>query len=146
MPDMPRIEREIVVAAAPDAVFHALVTPAERVRWMTTMEETPLATALEPGARISARRRDALSRSRYDLRVTALEAPRRIETEVRRNGSAAGRGGYHVFPHEDGARVVGFAEFELGGLQRVMTPLVSANLEKGLEADLMSLKRHVEAR
>lgn len=143
---MPRVLRKMLIEAHPDDVFQALTTPADRARWVTTMVEESGASSLSAGSRILAKRRDPSSRSRYEITVRTLDRPRRLETEVHRNGAAAGRAGYLLTPEGTGTRVEGWAEFELSGLTRLMAPLVTANLEKGLEADLASLKRHVESK
>lgn len=141
---MPRIERETLVKAPPERVFTLLSHPAERARWLTTFKEQPGPESLAVGSRIQARRNDPASRSTYEILVTALEAPRRMATEIRRNGEPAAKGGFEVHAAPEGSRVKGWAEFELKGLQKMMTPLVSANTEKGLEADLASLKKWAE--
>ena len=142
---MPRVEREALIRAPPERVFELVSRPSERARWLTTFKEAPGPEHLALGARIQAKRNDPASRSSYEILVTALDAPHRFATEIRRNGEPAARGGFEITPRPDGAKVRGWAEFELKGLQRMLLPLVTANTEKGLEADLASLKRHAES-
>jgi uncharacterized protein YndB with AHSA1/START domain len=142
---VPRITREIVINAPPEAVFDALTDPKRRREWLTTMDESPPDGPLMAGSRVPAKRRATGSTSTYELEVTALDAPRRLETLVRRNGADAGAGGFKLTPEAgDRTRVSGFASFKLPFVQRVLTPVVTANVEKGLVADLTALKRHVE--
>lgn len=141
---MPRITREVTVQAPPEVVYAAVADPAARARWLTSMRETPPEGPLRVGSRIPARRTAAGSRSQYELTVAVLDPPRRIETAIRRNGQDRGRGGYEIHPAAEGARVVSFAEYELAGLERLMGPAVEMGLRQEMEADLQSLKRHVE--
>lgn len=144
---MPRVTHESVIHAPPEAVFAALTDPKAREQWLTTMKESPVDGAIGVGTRIPARRNASGSSSTYELTVTAMEPPRRIVLSVRRNGAPAGAGGYELSAADDGAtRALAFAEYELPLLARVMAPLVAANLEKGLAADLSGLKRFVESR
>ncbi len=120
--------------------------PRERDRWITSMRERVPDGPLAVGVRIPARRSDPASRSTYELTVTVLDPPSLIETSIRRNGAPAGRAGYEVRPAPGGAIARAFAEFELSGLQRLLGPIVAANLQREMDADLASLKRHVEGR
>lgn len=143
---MPRVVREVAVRAAPDLVFSCLVDPKERAAWVQSMAETTSEPTLKVGSRVAGRRRAPGSSSRYEMTIVALEPGRRIEAEVRRNGDLVGRAGQEVLPDGSGARVRAFGEVRLTGLQRVAAPLVTAGLEKEIEADLASLKRHAEAK
>lgn len=143
---MPRVVREVVIRADPEAVFALLVDPRERALWVQSMKETTTETVLRVGSRIAGRRTAPGSASRYEMTVVALEPPRRVEAEVRRNGVLVGHAGQDVLPDPQGARVRGFGEVHLTGIQRMMAPLVTANMEKELESDLAALKRHAEAR
>jgi uncharacterized protein YndB with AHSA1/START domain len=143
---MPRVTRERVVRAPPERVFAALTDPRERVQWLASMAETPGDGPLRVGTRVEARRKALGSRSRYEMTVLALEPGRRLETAVRRNGEPVGKGGYELSPVAEGTRVRAWGEFELSGLQKMMTGVVSLGMEKELEADLAALQRHVEAR
>lgn len=143
---MPRVTRERVVRAPPERVFAALTDPRERALWVASMAETPGPGPLRVGARVEARRRAPGSRSQYEMTVTALEPGLRLETAVRRNGEPVGKGGYELSPAPEGTRVRAWAEFELHGLQRMMTGVVALGAEKELDADLAALQRHVETR
>ena len=141
---MPRVARERVVRASPERVYAALTDPRERARWLASMTETPGEGPMRVGTRVEARRTAPGSRSRYEMTVLALEPGRRIETAVKRNGEPVGKGGYDLSPAPEGTRVRAWAEFELHGLQRMMTGVVSLGAERELEADLAGLQRHVE--
>lgn len=142
---MPRVQREALVRAPLARVFHAVSDAAERRAWLASMAEEPIAGALGVGTRIPARRKAAGSRSRYEITITALDAPRHIASSVKRNGEPVGTGGYDLEAVGDGTRVRAWGEFELSGLQKMMTPVVAAGMEKELDADLAALKKHVES-
>ena len=141
---MPRVVRERVVRAPPERVYAALTDPQERVRWLASMAETPGEGPLRVGTRVEARRKAPGSRSRYEMTVLALEPSRRLETAVKRNGEPVGKGGYDLAPVPEGTRVRAWGEFELHGLQKMMTGVVALGMEKELDADLAALQRHVE--
>lgn len=143
---MPRVVRERVVRASPERVFVALTDPRERAQWVASMAETPAEGSLRVGTRVEARRRSPGSRSRYEMTVVALEPGRRLETAVRRNGEPVGKGGYELSPAPGGTLVRAWGEFELHGLQKMMTGVVALGMEKELDADLAGLQRHVEPR
>jgi uncharacterized protein YndB with AHSA1/START domain len=143
---MPRVVREVVVRAPPELVFACLVDPRERAQWMQSMSETIADPTLRVGSRIAGRRRSPGSASRYEMTIVALDPPRRIEADVRRNGDHVGCAGQEVVPDPQGARVRSFGEVKLTGLQRVAAPLVQAGLEKEIDTDLAALKRHAEER
>lgn len=140
---MPRVTRETHVPAPPERVFQALVDPAERARWIASMREDPHEGALAVGTRITARRTSPASRSTYELRVTRLEPHRLLETHVKRNGADVGLAGYELHAADGGTHVRGYGEFELHGLQRMMTPVVASGMERELEQDLAALRRHL---
>lgn len=142
---MPRIVREAIVRAAPERIFHLLADPTERAKWLVSMKESAIEGPLQVGTRIPARRSAVTSRSTYEIVVTRLDAPNAIETDVRRNGSHAGKGGYELAAVPEGTRVRAYGEFELTGLQRMMTPMVAAGMEREIDSDLASLKRAAEA-
>lgn len=141
---MTRLVRETLVRAPPETVWAALVEPNARQAWLASMAETPADAPLSVGTVVRGRRKAPGSRSSYESVVRVLDAPRRLEMDVRRNGAPAGRGGYELAADADGTRVRAFAEYELTGLQRMMGPVVAAGLQGELDADLAGLKRHVE--
>jgi uncharacterized protein YndB with AHSA1/START domain len=138
--------REIVVERPPEAVYRLLVEPAERARWQSSFEEQPLAAPLRVGSRIRARRRGSTSGSSYELVVTALEPGRRLAMDAYRNGQLVAVNVFLLAPEGvGGTRVRGEAEVRLTGLQRVLAPVVGAELERRLGEELAALKRHAES-
>lgn len=142
---MPRIEKQVVVLRPPEEVFAALVDPARRAKWLTTMDERAPEGTLRVGSRVEARRRASATGSRYQFTVIALDPPRRLAMDVARNGAHVARNAFELEPASEGTRVRSVAEFELTGLQKMMTPVVSATMERDLETELASFKRHVES-
>ena len=141
---MPRVERHALLKAPPEAVWAALVDPARRARWLASMREEQSPAPLAVGTRVTSRRTAPGSRSTYVSTVKRLDPPRRMEMDVARNGEHVATGGYALAATPEGTRVTAYGEFELKGLQRMMTPIVAAGMEKELEADLAGLKRHLE--
>lgn len=145
---MPPVVKDVLVQRPPAQVFSALVEPRERAAWSTTFEEQPLAGPMRVGARIQAKRRGSTSGSRYELEVTALEPGRRLAMRVHRNGKPVASGAFDLEPVDGGSatRVRSVSALELAGLQRMMEPVLAAAAAKELDAELASLKRHVESR
>jgi uncharacterized protein YndB with AHSA1/START domain len=140
------IVKEATVAAPPELVFRALTDPAERAEWQSSFDEAPLEGPLVVGTRIRATRRGSTSGSTYELAVTGLDAPRRLAMDAYRNGHLVARTAFALAPAGAGTRVRSEAEVKLSGLQRMLAPVVNAEMEKRLDAELASLKRHVEKR
>jgi uncharacterized protein YndB with AHSA1/START domain len=140
-----RVSREIVVHAPPEEVFRHLVEPAERAKWQTSFGEAPLDAPMKVGTRIRATRHGSTSGSRYEFVVTALDPPRHLAMDAYRNGQHVAVGSFHLARDGDATRVRDEAEAKLSGLQRMLAPMVNAELEKRMQHELAALKRHVES-
>ena len=141
---MTHVTRETVVHQPADVVYASLTTPSERAKWQSSFEEEPLPGALAIGTRIRAKRRGSTSGSTYEFVVTGLVANARLAMDAYRNGQCVALTAFELEPDARGTRVRSQAEIKLSGLQRMLAPLVTAEMEKRMETELAALKRHAE--
>lgn len=142
-----RIVREIVIRADPAVVFRHLTEPAERAKWAATMIEEPMAPGerMEKGAKIRAKRKVSTTGGRYVLTVTAFDPAKKLGMHVERNGQPTAETAFELERVPEGTRVRSATEYELKGLQKMMSGVVQSTMEKDMAAELASLKRHVES-
>lgn len=141
---MSRVTKEIVIRAAPERVFRALVDPQERAKWIASMREAGTGAPLALGSRVEGHRTAPGSRSVYHMTVRRLEAPRVLEMDVSRNHDHVAKAGYELFTAPEGTKVRGWGEAQLKGLQKLAAPMVAKGMEDELAVDLASLKTYCE--
>jgi carbon monoxide dehydrogenase subunit G len=145
---MPRLVREVHVAAPPSKVF-ALVTDFGQVaKVLPGILESVVLTPgpIAVGSRIR-EKRDVKGRVREsEMVVTAHEPDRRFWMDVHSGGKKAGEGGFDLAPAEGGTRLRYTLDFRLPGLMVILTPLVKPIVVKEMEGDVAAIKRAAESR
>lgn len=138
------VKRDITIKKPASVVYALLTHPAERAKWQSSFEEEALPGPLAVGSRIKAKRRGSTSGSTYEFLVTGLVPDQRLAMDALRNGQRVAATTFGLDAHGDSTRVRSEAEVKLSGLQRMLAPLVTSELEKRMEAELAALKKHAE--
>ena len=137
---MHRNEASIEIAAPPEAVFARIVSPEERVRWVSGLvssEET------EAGAYREVVEDHGL-RLELDVLTERSEAPTAVDARMTGRGLRATVTN-RLEPTAGGTRLTVRVESEYGGLARFAAPLVTRHAQGNLESSLARLKQLVES-
>lgn len=144
---MPRLVREVEVAAPPARVF-AILTDFSRVaQVLPGIQESVVLTPgpVGVGSRIRERREVKGRVRESEFVVKAHEPARRFWMDVFSGGRKAGEGGFDLIPLGEGTRLRYTLDFTLPGLLKLMTPLAKPVVAKEMEGDLAALKRAAES-
>lgn len=143
---MTRVTRETLIHKPASLVYSLLTHPAERAKWQSSFEEEAFAGSLVVGSRIKAKRRGSTSGSTYEFLVTALTPDKRLGMDALRNGQLVAATAFILDAQGDSTHVRSEAEVKLTGLQRVLAPLVTSEMDKRMVAELAALKKFAEAK
>ena len=138
---MPSAANEIVIDRPPDEVFAFLADPANDTKWRPGVLDMKRVSGEGVGARHAqgvrgpgGRRIDA------DIEITEYEPPRALAFQTV-TGPVRPRGRYELAPAAGGTRVRFSLEAEVGGLKRLMAPMV----QKTMDAEVGNLERLKQA-
>jgi carbon monoxide dehydrogenase subunit G len=142
---VPRLTSAVEIAAGPDAVFEWLIEPDRLARWISGFAGSEALT--EGGARLGARSRDTLregSRTMVaETEITEFEPGRLMRVSIDAGGVRSDDS-YALTPAGKGTRLEYTSDVHLGGLMRLMTPLITRQMRARAERDLATLKREIE--
>jgi uncharacterized protein YndB with AHSA1/START domain len=141
-----RVEREVEIDAAPDAVFPYLVDGALRRRWMGVLRETEELTDGPPA--VGSRWRDVFEdlgrRIELEAELAVYEPPRRLLVKLTSRGIEA-TSEQRLQPTGGRTRLTAVIETDYRtAAARVAGVILTHRAQRQLEADLAALKGLVE--
>jgi carbon monoxide dehydrogenase subunit G len=143
---MPRVASSVEISSPPEDVFPWLVEPERLARWISGFARSEPLT--EGGARLGARSRDTLregSRTMViETEITEFEPGRMLRVSIAADGYGMDDR-YQLTPVGEGTRLEYTSDARLGGLLRLMSPLVTRQMRARATRDLATLKREIEA-
>jgi carbon monoxide dehydrogenase subunit G len=142
---MPAITEAIDIDATPETIFPWLIEPDRLARWIGGFVGSEALT--DGGARLGARSRDTLSEGSrtivVETEITEFQPGRLMRVHIEA-GSFRSDDSYRLIPADQGTRLVYTSDVHLGGLMRLMAPIVTRQLRARAERDLATLKRVIE--
>jgi uncharacterized protein YndB with AHSA1/START domain len=143
---MPAITEAIDIDASPEAIFPWLIEPDRLARWIGGFVGSESLT--DGGARLGARSRDTLregSRTMVvETEITEFEPGRLMRVNIEATGMRSDDM-YKLTPVGEGTRLEYTSDMRLGGMLRLLAPVITRQLRARAERDLATLKREVEA-
>jgi len=134
---MPSAAKEIVIDRKPDEVFEFLANPVNDPQWRSGVLDLKQTSGVGVGARYAQTVKGPGGKHiSADIEITEFELGRAIAFQTV-TGPVRPRGRYLLTPADGGTRVRFELEAEVGGLKRLMAPMV----QKTMNAEVGQLDR-----
>ena len=147
---MKRVELSIDIDAYPEDIWEVLTDPARFPEWIKGMQQVEMLTTGEygVGTRYRATAGTGERTVQWEVEITAVEPPTRIEFAY--TGDVEGRGGWQieVLPDDEGCRVTSWDEFAPPGgwLIKLLSKLWLDNANRAARWEsLQQLKERIES-
>lgn len=143
-----RIEQTFTVASAPESVFDYMTNPANLRRWQTSKTRVEVESDGPPGPGFRVRewtKPPAGKEFEQLVEFTEFERPNRLVVHVV-EGPQPIDGTWVLSPVDGATRVDFVAEGPLGGLMRVVEPLVRRTVDRQFGKYHELLRQNVESR
>jgi uncharacterized protein YndB with AHSA1/START domain len=125
---MPRVSHSVDIDAGPDEVFVWLIEPEKLAHWISGFAGSEALT--DGGARLGARSRDTLREGSRTIvaetEITEFEPGRLMRVRIEAGGVRSDDV-YRLSPTGEGTTLEYTSEVHLGGLMRLLSPLITVS-------------------